>query len=131
MQEFRSGQYLTFRIGRYDFAIYAATVRGVLPVHQLDAAEESPNLAGHAEMDGVRFPVFDLRAILNLRRGLYGRNPSIVVVETAEGLAGFVADSISDLVHARQRDFRNGKLRIGRPRPILHPESLTLTASTL
>jgi hypothetical protein len=52
-------------------------------------------------------------------------------VETAEGLAGFVADSISGLVHARQRDFRNGKLRIGRPRPILHPESLTLTAATL
>jgi hypothetical protein len=124
--EFRSGQYLTFRVGRHDFAMLADSVRGVLPIHELVSEERPSSLAGHATMQGETFPVFDLRVKLNLRGGVQGRNPSIVVVSTAEGLAGFVADGISEVVYARQRDYRAGKIRLGRARPVIDAESLEL-----
>ena len=120
----RSGKYLTFRIGRSDFAIAADCVRGAFPIQDLDSTDAAPNLAGHATMAGQRLPVFDLAAMLHLKHGNYGRNPSIVVVETPEGLAAFLADNISDIVHARQRDFHDGKLHIGRTRPVIDPASL-------
>lgn len=121
MDGFRSGQYLTFRVGRHDLAVWAAAVKAILPEHQLDAAElAEPNwLVGTARVQDEVFPVVDLRLKLNLRYGRYGRNPSIIVADTGEGLAGFLADRVSEIVHARAHDFRNGKLRIGRPRQVL------------
>ena len=131
MPEFRSGRYLTFRVGRHDLAIFAECVRGVLPSHELVSLEQPSLLAGYATLQGAAFPVFDLRAKLNLRPGLYGRNPSIVVVETADGLAGFMADRVSDIIYARAHDFRAGKIRVGRARPIIDPASLTPALASL
>jgi chemotaxis signal transduction protein len=124
---FRPGDYLTFRVARHDFALPAECVRGILPLHELVSGDAPESWrAGTATLCARSFPVIDLRARLKLRRGSAGRNPCIVVVEGAsqEGLslAGFVADCVSDVVSARARDFRNGKLRIGRPRKVLDPE---------
>jgi chemotaxis signal transduction protein len=126
VEAFRSGQYLTFRIGRRDLAVWAAAVKAILPEHQLHAAEitEPRWLVGMARAHGKVFPVIDLRCKLNLPPGLYGRNPSIIAVDTGEGLAGFLADRVSEIIHARAHDFRHGKIRLGRPREVLDPRSL-------
>jgi chemotaxis signal transduction protein len=123
---FRSGHYLTFRVGRQDFAMDAAHVKAILPVHELIAAEHPDPawILGEASLKRQRFPVIDLRLKLNLRPGTYGRNPSIIAVEVASEWIGFFADRVSEIVHARAHDFSSGKLRIGRPRVILDPASL-------
>ena len=127
MEAFRSGQYLTFRVARQEFAIEAGAVRAVLPAHDMDPADRPvPEwLAGEAWLRGVAFPVLDLRLKLNLRHGISGRNPSIVVVDTGS-LVGFLADTVSEIIHARAHDFRNGKLRIGRPRTVVHLSELSV-----
>jgi chemotaxis signal transduction protein len=80
-------------------------------------------LVGEATFKGEKFPVIDLRAKLNLRPGISGRTPCIVAVDSG-GLTGFLADAVSEIVHARAHDYRHGKLRIGRPRQIMNPSEL-------
>lgn len=144
---FPSGKYLTFRIARQDFAMEASRVRAILPSQEFTPlsntiAETRPLLGafgeaawlekwtcGFSALKGRAFPVIDLRAKLGIPYGSRGRQPCIVVVEvgTALGpqLAGFVADRISEIVQARERDFSRGKLRAsGRPRHVLDPEIL-------
>ncbi len=127
MSEFRSGQYLTFRVGRQEFAIEAGAVKGILPAHELVSTEHTTPewLAGEARLRGQVFPVIDLRVKLHLRHGISGRTPCIVVVDNGT-LVGFLADSVSEILHARAHDFRNGKLRSGRPRQIVNLEDLAV-----
>ena len=71
--------------------------------------------------------MIDLSAKLGLPRASPGRCPCIVAVEiaTPEGtrLAGFVADSVSELIAVRERDYRRRKIRAGgRPRTLLDPD---------
>lgn len=135
--EIQVGQYLTFRVARHDFAVDAALVRGILPAHRLQPAVPSPNLyrffgqwiCGFATLRGQEIPVIDLRGRLNLPPALYGRHPCIVVLEgiSPEGprLAGFLADHVSQIVYARDRDFSFGKLYRGRKaRRLLDPALL-------
>jgi hypothetical protein len=84
---------------------------------------------GFAALKGRAFPVIDLRAKLGIEIGSTGRQPCIVVVEVSSRmgpqLAGFVADRLSEVVTARERDFIRGKLRgAGRPRQVLDPDVL-------
>lgn len=127
MDEFRSGQYLTFRVGRQDLAIEAGAVKAIIPAHDLLSAEypDPEWLAGESRLRGEVFPVIDLRLRLRLRHGISGRNPCIVVVQNGV-LVGFLADSVADIVHARAHDFRNGKLQIGRPRQVVPMDALSL-----
>lgn len=51
----------------------------------------------------------------------------VAEVNVAEGLqlVGFVADRVSDVVTARERDYTRGKLRTGgRPRVVLDPDAI-------
>jgi chemotaxis signal transduction protein len=122
---FRPGKYVTFRVARQDFAMDAARIRAILPLHQLVALETShPWLRGFASWGGHEFPVVDLRNKFGLPRASRGRAPCIVAVtiEAAGGrrLAGFVADRVSAVVNLRERDFRNGVAHAkGRPRRLL------------
>jgi chemotaxis signal transduction protein len=127
VEKFRSGRYLGFRVGRQEFAIEADQVKAIIPSHDLVSAEHpDPEwLAGESSLRGESFPVIDLRLRLHLRHGISGRTPSIVVVKNGT-LVGFLADSVSEVIHARAHDFRNGKIRIGRPRQIVALSDLIL-----
>jgi purine-binding chemotaxis protein CheW len=127
VEGFRSGEYLTFRVGRQEFAIEAGPVKAIIPAHDLLGAEHPDPawLAGECRLRGEVFPVIDLRLRLHLRHGVSGRTPCIVVLTNGK-LIGFLADSVSDIIHARAHDFRNGKLRIGRPRQIVPMSQLSL-----
>lgn len=138
--EIQAGQYLAFRVARHDFAIDAALVRGILPAHDLEPAVPSPNLyrffgqwiCGFITLRGQEVPVIDLRGRLNLPQASYGRHPCIVVIESGspEGprLAGFLADHLSQIIYAHDRDFSFGKLYRGRkPRRVLDPSLLLAT----
>jgi purine-binding chemotaxis protein CheW len=132
VEDFRSGEYLTLRVGGQDFAIDAGCVRGILPTHELVSSESAVSwVAGSARLRGRTLPVIDLRAKLRLRDGIQGRDPSIVVVEANGGLVGFLADRVSEIIYARAHEFRGGKIRIGRPREILDPNSLVVEPASL
>jgi chemotaxis signal transduction protein len=126
VDEFRSGFYLTFRVGQQEFAMEAGPVKAILPAHELLATDDPDPawLVGEARFNGETFPVIDLRAKLHLRHGISGRTPCIVAVDT-QGLKGFLADAVSEIVHARAHDYRKGKLRIGRPKQIIRPSELS------
>jgi len=122
--------YLTFGVAREDFAMDAARVRAILPLHELVPVDTLHAwLHGFAAMGGRYFPVVDLRSKLGLPHASHGRQPCIVVVEmtVTDGrrLAGFVADRVSEVVQLRERDFRNGMARTkGRTRRLLDPDQI-------
>jgi len=117
----------------------ADLVRGILSAREMiplkrneefeRLSKSDPWTCGFAALKGRDFPVLDLRAKLGLPHGTHGRTPCIVVVEL-EGmhgpqLVGFIADRVSEIVQARERDFSRGKLRNGgRPRAVLNPNVL-------
>jgi len=119
---YKAGRYLTFRVARQDFAMNIAFVRSILPVHQMKAIEADKWVCGFAAVSGREFPVVDLRAKLGIAPGSHGREPFIIVVDTGEKLAGFIADRVSGILDLRARDFRNGVPRThGRARRVLEP----------
>ncbi len=106
-------------------------VRGLLPAHELVSLEShAPDswISGVASLKGREFPVVDLRGKFGIARGSQGREPLIVAVEVAsitgmQRMLGFVADRVSEVLPLRERDFRNGTVRIaGRTRRILEPD---------
>src|SRR5262249_35986895 len=127
---FRPGRYMTFRVARQDFAMDAARVRAILPLHELVMLDPShPWLHGSASLGGRGFPVVDLRRKFGPAPACRGREPCIVAVtiDAAGGqrLAGFVADRVSAVVNLRERDFRNGVAQArGRPRRLLDPDQI-------
>jgi chemotaxis signal transduction protein len=122
---YKAGKYLTFRVARQEFAMNSAFVRGILPLHQMTAIDARDSVCGFAEIGGRELPVIDLRAKLRIAPGTHGREPFIIVVETGEMLAGFVADRVSEVLDLRARDFRNGALRTrGRVRRVLDPSEI-------
>jgi hypothetical protein len=125
----------------------ASRVRAILPTQDLtllsrSIADTRPLLGpfgeaawlekwtcGFSVLQGRAFPVIDLKSKLGIPQGSQGRQPCIVVVEVVTQLgpqlAGFVADRISEVIPARERDFSRGKLRgKGRPRRVLDPDIL-------
>jgi purine-binding chemotaxis protein CheW len=127
---FRPGKYVTFRVGRQDFAMDAARVRAILPLHDLvTLATPHPWLRGFAALGVHEFPVVDLQRKFHLPHASRGREPCIfaVAIEAAgvQRLAGFVADRVSAVVHLRERDFHNGVAHAkGRPRRLLDPDQI-------
>jgi chemotaxis signal transduction protein len=118
----KAGKYLTFRVGRQDFAMNIAFVRSILPVHQMKPIEANKWVCGFAAVSVREFPVVDLRAKLGIAPGSQGREPFIIVVETREKLVGFIADRVAEILGLRARDFRNGVVRShGRARRVLEP----------
>lgn len=130
--EFHSGEYLTFRLAGQEFAIDAARVKGIVPMHHMETVEpqegDPQGLMGHAAVLGRPFPVLDLARWLGLRRRLQGRNPYIIVIDSTRveksGILGFPVDRVCDVMTARERDYSHGKLRVGRARRILDADRL-------
>ncbi len=140
---FRPGRYLTFRMAQREFAMEADRVRGILPLRDLSeltlpaARSWTAGLPvpleewarGIASVHGREFLVIDLGGKMHLPRPVHGRDPVILVAEvnTAQGpqLLGFIADRVCDVIVARERDYRQGKLRNGgRPRVVLDPDTI-------
>jgi chemotaxis signal transduction protein len=119
---YQAGKYLAFRVARQDFAMNIASVRGILPVHQMSFKNAHPGVCGFASLSGHEFPVVDVRAKLGIAPGPRGREPFIIVVEIGEKLAGFIADRVSEVLDLRARDFQRGVIRShGRARRVLEP----------
>lgn len=116
-------------MAKLDFAMPADSIRGMLQWQDLVATEDPSEafLAGIASLRGHLFPVVDVARKFDLPKGARGRSPCIVAVEiqgaNGPALVGFVADVVTEIVRARERDFSRGKLRArGRPRIVFDPQ---------
>ncbi len=123
---FKAGKYLTFRVARQDFAMFAECVRGILPMHEMTSLEAPHEwICGFAAVGGRDFPLVDLRVKLGIAPGSHGREPFIVVVETGGRLVGFVADRVTEVMDLRVRNICGGMVRgQGRPRRVLDPDQI-------
>jgi chemotaxis signal transduction protein len=119
-------KYLTFRVARQDFAMEVGCVRGLIPTQEIVPLETPHSwLSGFSAIKGRDFPVVDLRSKLGIRHGSHGRQPCVIVVGVGTRLIGFVADRVSEVISARERDLRNGVLHTtGRSRKILDPNQI-------
>ena len=130
--EFHPGGYLTFRLAGREFAIEAARVLGIVPMHDVEPAEpaqgDPPWLMGRGVIRRRAFQVLDLARWLGLARRAKRRDAYIVVIDGPRTF-GFPVDALSDVIQARRRDYTRGKLRIGRPRRVLDADCLFLKSS--
>jgi chemotaxis signal transduction protein len=114
--------------------MHASRVFALFPARELIALETPPSqgswICGVAAVRGREFPVVDLRGKLGIPRGSRGRDPLVVAVEVISvsgtpRVLGFVADRVSEVLTLRDRDFRNGSVRVsGRSRRVLDPDSI-------
>lgn len=101
-------------------------VRGLMPTQEVVPLETPHSwLCGFSALRGRDFPVVDLRSKLGMPNGSHGRKPCVIVVGIGTRLIGFVADRVSEVISARERDLRNGVLHTsGRSRKVLDPDQI-------
>ncbi|MHB8420446.1 MAG: chemotaxis protein CheW [Myxococcales bacterium] len=98
----RLEELLSFRLGGEDYAVAIASVHEILrPPPITEVPRAPPAVLGVISLRGEALPVFDPLKLLGLqRRG--GESPSaarrVVVIDTAEGLAGLLVDAVEQVV---------------------------------
>jgi purine-binding chemotaxis protein CheW len=102
--EERAGKYLTFRLGREEFAIQVLKVREIMGVQDITSIPHTPiYVKGVINLRGKVIPVIDLRLKLGLPEVEYDKRTCIIVVQIqgpATGLlTGIVVDAVSDVLN--------------------------------
>jgi purine-binding chemotaxis protein CheW len=94
-----SGQYLTLRLGREEYAI------DILRVQEIRSYEEPtrmvnapPFIKGVVNLRGVIVPIIDLRMKLSLDKVEYNDFTVVIILNVRGTVIGAVVDSVSDVV---------------------------------
>lgn len=94
-----SGQYLTLRLGREEYAI------DILRVQEIRSYEEPTRMIGAPDfikgvinLRGVIVPIVDMRMKLNLDRVEYNEFTVVIILNVRGTVIGAVVDSVSDVV---------------------------------
>jgi len=99
----RSGKYLTFQLGREEFAIHVLKVREIMGVQDITAVPQTPGyLKGVINLRGKVIPVVDLRLKFGLPQVDYTQRTCIIVVQVqgAGGalMMGTIVDAVSEVI---------------------------------
>ncbi len=91
-------QFVTFAMGREDYAFEVETVREIMRVTTIT---DIPNAPSHVKglitvRDSV-MPVFDLRALLSLQTEISSENERILIVETCGFTLGLIVDRVKEV----------------------------------
>ena len=100
----RAGKYLTFLLGREEFAIRVMKVREIMGIQDITAVPQTPGyVKGVINLRGKVIPVVDLRLKFCLPEVEYTQRTCIIVVQVqGEGLAiqtGIVVDEVSEVLN--------------------------------
>lgn len=103
-QDERAGKYLTFHLGREEFAIRVLTVREIMGVQEITAVPQTaPWMKGVINLRGKVIPVVDLRLKFGLPPVEYTQRTCIIVVEVkgtaAAMLMGVIVDGVSEVLN--------------------------------
>lgn len=108
----RAGKYLTFGLGKEEFAIQVMRVREIMGVLEITAVPQTPAyVKGVINLRGKVIPVIDLRLRFAMPAQEYTQRTCIVVVhieqENTQLLTGVVVDEVSEVVTLQAGDIED------------------------
>jgi len=101
--DFRAGKYLTFILGREEFAIQVLKVREIMGIQDVTSVPRTPRYCkGVINLRGKVIPVMDLRLKFGLPEAEYTQRTCIIVVQVQSGAVsvhtGIVVDEVSEVL---------------------------------
>ena len=111
-QDVRTGKYLTFLLGREEFAIRVLQVREIMKIQDITAVPQTPGyVKGVINLRGKVIPVVDLRLKFCLPELEYTARTCIIVVQIqGEGVliqTGIVVDEVSEVLTLAASDIED------------------------
>jgi purine-binding chemotaxis protein CheW len=102
--ERRAGKYLSFRLGKEDFAIQVLKVREIVGIQDITSVPQMPDyVKGVINLRGKVIPVVDLRLKFGLPEREYTQRTCIIVVQVhSAGVAiqsGIIVDEVSEVLN--------------------------------
>ncbi|HLH37559.1 MAG TPA: chemotaxis protein CheW [Bryobacteraceae bacterium] len=108
----RAGKYLTFVLGKEEFAIQVLRVREIMGVQQITQVPQTPDyVKGVINLRGKVIPVVDLRVKFGMPEQEYSARTCIIVVQIEEGgagmLTGVVVDEVSEVLNMQASEIED------------------------
>lgn len=108
----RIGKYLTFLLGREEFAIHVLKVREIMGIQDITAVPQTPSyVRGVINLRGKVIPVVDLRLKFCLPEMEYTQRTCIIVVQVeSAGMTlhtGIIVDAVSEVLNLTVSDIEN------------------------
>ncbi|MHB1673435.1 MAG: chemotaxis protein CheW [Acidobacteriaceae bacterium] len=108
----RVGKYLTFLLGREEFAIRVLKVKEIMGIQDITAVPQTPGyIKGVINLRGKVIPVIDLRLKFCLPEMEYTQRTCIIVVQVqAAGVSlqtGIVVDEVSEVLNLASGDIED------------------------
>lgn len=108
----RVGKYLTFLLGREEFAIRVLQVREIMGIQDITAVPQTPGyVKGVINLRGRVIPVVDLRLKFGLAEMEYTKRTCIIVVQVQAGRVslstGIVVDEVSEVLNLSASDIED------------------------
>jgi purine-binding chemotaxis protein CheW len=108
----RTGKYLTFVLGREEFAIKVLKVREIMGIQDITAVPQTPvYVKGVINLRGKVIPVVDLRLKFCLPEVEYTQRTCIIVVQVQTAgvhvLTGIVVDEVSEVLNLAAADIED------------------------
>jgi purine-binding chemotaxis protein CheW len=100
----RAGKYLTFQLGKEEFAVQVLHVREIMGVQEITAVPQMPyHVKGVLNLRGKVIPVVDLRLKFGMPETEYTQRTCIIVTqvqgESGAVLMGIVVDGVSEVLN--------------------------------
>lgn len=110
--DYRTGKYLTFLLGREEFAIQVLKVREIMGIQDITAVPQTPAyVKGVINLRGKVIPVVDLRLKFCLPEMEYTQRTCIIVVQVQAGSVslptGIVVDEVSEVLNLTAGDIED------------------------
>ncbi len=108
----RAGKYLTFQLGKEEFAVQVLHVREIMGVQEITAVPQMPfHVKGVLNLRGKVIPVVDLRLKFGMPELEYTQRTCIIVVQI-EGQAGrvstgIIVDGVSEVLTLQTSDIED------------------------
>ncbi len=108
----RAGKYLTFQLGKEEFAVQVLHVREIMGVQEITAVPQMPyHVKGVLNLRGKVIPVIDLRLKFGMPELEYSQRTCIIVVQV-EGQAGkistgIIVDGVSEVLTLQSADIED------------------------
>ena len=108
----RAGKYLTFGLGKEEFAIQVLRVREIMGVQEITAVPQTPDyVKGVLNLRGKVIPVVDLRLKFGMPEQEYTQRTCIIVVQIDQDgsrmLTGVVVDQVSEVLTIQAADIED------------------------
>ena len=99
----RAGKYLTFQLGKEEFAIQVLRVREIMGMQEITAVPQTPDyVKGVLNLRGKVIPVVDLRLKFGMQEVEYTQRTCIIVVQIEQDgtrlLTGIIVDGVNEVL---------------------------------